>query len=284
MATESVRVFLDDETDPIAVHRPPARVVLDTTKLPDGEHVLRIQAIDSTGALGVRTLSFTVANGPGITVTGLRHGARVHGQIEIDVNAFAAGDPFNPERAESWGPIPVWMWVFCVVIAVWAAWYGLEYFVTPPAFAATPTYAANPALAQANAPATQSQAATPAPVGTNAAVGSTNVAGFNYATLGSQVYGQSCQACHGADGKGVPGAFPALAANAVVNGPAEAHIKIVLKGLSGKTIDGTHYAGQMPAFAAQLSDAQIAAVIDHERTSWGNHGATVTPDEVHADR
>jgi cytochrome c oxidase cbb3-type subunit 2 len=36
----------------------------------------------------------------------------------------------------------------------------------------------------------------------------------------------------------------------------------------------------MPAFAGQLSDAQIAAVVDFERTSWGNHGPTVTPEQV----
>jgi cytochrome c oxidase cbb3-type subunit 2 len=40
----------------------------------------------------------------------------------------------------------------------------------------------------------------------------------------------------------------------------------------------------MPAFAAQLSDAQIAAAIDHERTSWGNHGPLVTPSQVKSAR
>jgi mono/diheme cytochrome c family protein len=283
MEPETIRVFLDDDANPIAVHRPPARVVLDTTKLPDGEHVLRIQATDAAGNLGVRNVPFTVSNGPGITVTGLRQGSRVSGQLEIDINAFGSAEPFDPERAESWGPIPVWVWVFCVVVVVWAAWYGLEYFETPAAFAATPTFAANPALAAANAPATQSEVAAPAPV-INAAVGSKNVAGFDYSTLGAQVYAQSCQACHGATGTGVPGAFPALAGNAVVNGAGNAHIRIVLNGLSGAVIDGTHYTSQMPAFKSQLTDAQIAAVIDHERTSWGNHGPVVTPGQVHAER
>jgi len=40
----------------------------------------------------------------------------------------------------------------------------------------------------------------------------------------------------------------------------------------------------MPAFATQLSDAEIAAVVDHERTSWGNTGPIVTPEEVRKDR
>jgi mono/diheme cytochrome c family protein len=280
----SISVFLDDGTEPISVHRPPARVSIDTTKLPDGEHQLRIEAVDAVGNVGVRRMTFTVANGPGITVTGLRQGERVRGDIDIEINAFGAAEPFDPQRAESWGPIPVWMWVLATVIVLWAAWYGLEYFPTPAAFAATPTYAANPALAAANAPATVSQAPTPAAVSANAAVGSKNVAGFDYSTLGAQVYASNCASCHGATGTGVPGAFPPLAGDAVVNGPGGEHIRIVLNGLSGKTIGGTHYAGQMPSFKSQLSDAQIAAAIDHERTSWGNHGPAVTPDEVHADR
>ena len=280
----SLSVFLDDQREPISVCKPPARFSIDTTKLSDGEHSLRIDAVDAVGNVGTRCIRFTVANGPGITVNGLRNNSRVQGTIDLDINAFGSEEPFDPERAESFGPIPVWTWVLVAIVAAWAAWYGIEYIQTPAAFAATATYAANPALASANAPATQSQVPTPAPVAANAAVGSKNVAGFDYATLGAQVFAQSCQACHGADGKGVPGAFPALAGDPIVNGAAEAHIKIVLNGLSGKTISGTHYPGQMPAFASQLSDEQIAAVIDHERTSWGNHGTTVTPGEVHRDR
>jgi mono/diheme cytochrome c family protein len=280
----AISVFLDSSVEPISTHRPPARFSLDTTKLNDGEHVLRIHAVDALGNIGVRQVSFTVANGPGITVTGLRQGSRVRGQIDIEVNAFGAAEPFDPERAESYGPIPVWTWVLLAVIVAWGVWYGIEYFPTPAAFAATPTYAANPALAAANAPAMQSQVPTPAPVAANAALGSKNVAGFDYSTLGAQVYAQSCQACHGAEGAGVPGAFPSLANDPVVNGPGSAHVRIVLNGLSGKTIGGTQYAGQMPSFKSQLSDAQIAAVIDHERTSWGNHGPTVTPEEVHGAR
>lgn len=86
-------------------------------------------------------------------------------------------------------------------------------------------------------------------------------------------------------GAGTPGAFPALANDPVINGTeADVHVKIVLHGLAGKTINGEHFAAQMPAFASQLTDAQIAAVVDHERTSWGNHGRAVTPQQVLHDR
>ena len=281
----SISIFVDDAADPIATYKPPARFHLDTTHFADGEHVLRIQAVDAVGNVGTRRIPFVVSNGPGITVTGLRAGSRVRGTVEIDVNAFGSDEPFDPVRAESSGPVPVWTWVFFAVIVAWAAWYGIEFFPTPEAFAKTPTYAPNPALATANAPAGETRAQTPAPIARQPAVGSKNVAGFDYTALGAQTYAANCQSCHGETGAGVPGAFPPLAGDPVVNGSdADAHIRIVLHGLSGKAINGTHYAAQMPAFAGQLSDAQIAAVIDHERTSWQNHGPIVTPEEVSRDR
>ena len=39
------------------------------------------------------------------------------------------------------------------------------------------------------------------------------------------------------------------------------------------------YSSQMPAFP-QLSDEDIASIVDHERTSFGNNAPTVTPDAV----
>ncbi len=280
-----VRVYLDDSDTPIASYRPPARVHLDTRAFPDGEHVLRIEAVDAVGSVGVRKIPFVVSNGPGITVTGLRAGSRVRGAIDLDVNAFSAEEPFDPVRAESPGPIPVWTWVLIVIIGVWAMWYGLEFFPTPAAFAQTPTYAPNPTIAAAVGPATQTGSQTAAPVAANAAAGSKNVAGFDYSALGAQVYSQNCASCHGEAGAGTPGVFPALAGDPIVNGSdADAHVKIVIHGLSGKSIGGKVFAAQMPAFGPQLSDAQIAAVVDHERTSWGNNGPTITPAEVTRDR
>jgi mono/diheme cytochrome c family protein len=281
----SISIFLDDAAEPLATYEPPATFQLDTTAVPDGEHVLRIQAVDAIGNVGVRRIPFTVANGPGITVTGLRTGSRIRGKVTLNVNAFGANEPFDPVRAESSGPVPVWTWVFFAIIVVWAAWYGLEYFKTPAEFAQTPTFAQNPGLAAANAPASQTTVGSPAPIAKNAAVGSKNVAGFDYSSLGAQVYSQSCASCHGQAGSGTPTVFPPLAGDPIVNGAnADAHIKIVMHGLSGKLIGGKTYASQMPAFGAQLNDAQIAAVIDHERTSWGNHGPTVTPAQVTRDR
>lgn len=105
------------------------------------------------------------------------------------------------------------------------------------------------------------------------------------AASGSKLFVANCAACHGAQGAGVPGVFPALAGNPVVNAkdPTE-HITVVLHGLHDKAINGATYAAQMPSFASQLTDAQIADIIDHERTSWGNHAPTVTAKDVAAVR
>ncbi|NYT79850.1 cytochrome c [Alcaligenaceae bacterium] len=105
------------------------------------------------------------------------------------------------------------------------------------------------------------------------------------AANGLKLFAANCAACHGAQGAGVPGVFPPLAGNPVVNAadPTE-HITVVLNGLHGKAIDGTTYAAEMPTFAAHLSDAEIADIIGHERTSWGNHAPTITAKDVAAVR
>jgi cbb3-type cytochrome c oxidase subunit III len=104
--------------------------------------------------------------------------------------------------------------------------------------------------------------------------------GFD-AVAGAQLFDANCAACHGAEGKGVPGAFPPLAGDPIVNAPNPTdQISTVLDGLQGKEIGGQKYSAQMPSFATLLSDQQIADVIDHERTSWGNHGSLITSAEV----
>jgi len=101
------------------------------------------------------------------------------------------------------------------------------------------------------------------------------------ADAGASLYGSRCAACHQANGKGLPGAFPPLAADPVVTAadPAE-HVRVVLFGRKGAVIGGVSYPGEMPAWGPQLSDEEIAAVVNHERTSFGNHAPTVKPTDV----
>ncbi|MDB5042355.1 MAG: cytochrome [Candidatus Eremiobacteraeota bacterium] len=268
-----VELFLDGSLTPFATYHPPAVFSLDTRTLEDGPHTLQIRATDTLGKVGRRSIAFTVQNGPGITLTGLREGSLVGGTVEVAVNAFGGEEPFDPHRAESLATVPVWVWVMCSLVVLWAAWYAIEFFPTPQQFANTATYAANPAAL----------AAQPAPAGANAPPafsGKGSAGGFDYAASGATVFTANCASCHGAGGTGVPGVFPPLVNDPVVTAkdPAQ-HVTILLKGLQGKAIGGKPYSGQMPSFP-QLSDADIAAVIDHERTSWGNQAPIVTPDAV----
>lgn len=94
---------------------------------------------------------------------------------------------------------------------------------------------------------------------------------------GEQVYTTHCAVCHQATGQGVPGVFPALQGGPIATGPVEGHLNIVLNGGRPGTA--------MPAFAQQLSDADIAAVVTFERNSWGNKtGDTVQAKDVKAAR
>jgi cytochrome c oxidase subunit II len=96
---------------------------------------------------------------------------------------------------------------------------------------------------------------------------------------GEKVYGSYCVACHQANGRGLPGAFPPLDGDHTVLGPGKPQIVTVLKGKPGTA---------MAAFDKQLSDVEIAAVITFTRHAWSNAGKgehpTVMPKEVLAER
>jgi cytochrome c oxidase cbb3-type subunit II len=105
------------------------------------------------------------------------------------------------------------------------------------------------------------------------------------AAKGASLYAANCSACHQATGAGLPGAFPPLKGNEVVNDDdATEHIHVVLHGLQATQVGGVVYGGAMPPFAARLNDAEIAQIIDYERTSWGNHGRSATATQVAAER
>jgi len=105
------------------------------------------------------------------------------------------------------------------------------------------------------------------------------------AAKGRALFVTHCEACHQANGEGIPGAFPPLKGNAVVNdADATKHIQVLLHGLQGSTIGGVAYSSPMPSFAGLLGDADIARIIDYERGAWGNHGTPVTAAQVAAER
>lgn len=97
---------------------------------------------------------------------------------------------------------------------------------------------------------------------------------FAWEELGLSVFNANCSACHGAQGAGIPGAFPPLAGHVTdllaAEGGKELLANILVYGMVGQIdVNGVSYVGAMPAWG-HLSDEEIAAVINHVLTSWGN--------------
>jgi hypothetical protein len=135
-----VRVFLDDDPQPIIDSELPTDVVLDTHRMDDGPHRLTIRAQDQKGREGIEQIPFKVQNGPGIIVSGLDANATRRGVVRFSVDAFSASDAFEPRRAEARSLIPVWVWVLSLFVVAWAVWYAARMWDVPAEFSQTPTY------------------------------------------------------------------------------------------------------------------------------------------------
>jgi mono/diheme cytochrome c family protein len=97
------------------------------------------------------------------------------------------------------------------------------------------------------------------------------------AERGAKLYAQHCAQCHGDQGQGVAGAYPALAGNRAVTlaNPANL-VHTVRNGGFAPATTGHPRPFGMPPFVLVLGDADIAAVLTHIRTAWGNQAAGVT--------
>jgi cytochrome c oxidase subunit 2 len=86
---------------------------------------------------------------------------------------------------------------------------------------------------------------------------------------GEKVFAANCVACHQANGKGIPGTFPALDGDEkFVLAPKKGQILTVLNGHPGTA---------MQAFRDQLNDVEIASVITYTRNAWSNAGKGPDP-------
>jgi len=97
---------------------------------------------------------------------------------------------------------------------------------------------------------------------------------------GVALFTANCQACHQENGEGLKGAFPPLkGSNIVLSDSAELMVNIIMNGYTG--IESQGY-GPMPPVGTtnNLSAAEISAIMNHEKTSWGNNAKKVTPDEI----
>lgn len=99
---------------------------------------------------------------------------------------------------------------------------------------------------------------------------------------GAALYANNCQACHQPNGEGLKGAFPSLKGSAVVQDDSpDKMIGIIMQGYTARESEG--YPAMPPIGAInKLTAPQIHAIINHERTSWGNHAREIPLEEVEA--
>ncbi len=110
--------------------------------------------------------------------------------------------------------------------------------------------------------------------------GSTDL--YSQMQAGEKLYQTYCTACHQANGQGLAGAFPPLAASDYMLADKNRAIKTVIGGLSGEiTVNGKTYNAVMPNLS-YLNDEQVANVVTYVMNSWGNEGFQVSSAEVAA--
>jgi mono/diheme cytochrome c family protein len=98
---------------------------------------------------------------------------------------------------------------------------------------------------------------------------------------GRKIYERECVECHGREGAGEPGAYPALAGNRAVTMSVPANvIRVVLSGGYLPATAGNPRPYGMPPFAQVLNDAEMAAVVSYVRGAWGNDASAVTQLQV----
>lgn len=132
MATHShlhrttVFLYIDDEPNPIAELESPVVFDLDTTKLTDGKHVLKIVS-KGKGKEGIKITPFIVQNGPKIHLDGLKDNATINGVVPLMLNAYSntESQSFLIKGSETPSTVPVWVWVLILTILAWGVFYSI---------------------------------------------------------------------------------------------------------------------------------------------------------------
>ena len=97
---------------------------------------------------------------------------------------------------------------------------------------------------------------------------------------GKKVYETYCISCHMENGKGVEGAFPALVKTGNLSDKNRL-VKIILQGMRGPLkINGISFDGEMAGI--EMTDKEVADVINYIRNTWGNKAPLVQVSEIPA--
>jgi mono/diheme cytochrome c family protein len=94
-------------------------------------------------------------------------------------------------------------------------------------------------------------------------------------------YTKHCATCHGDHGEGKAGRYPSLAGNpAVVLAQPDNLIQMALYGGYGPSTQDRPRPHGMPPYLFTLNNQQIADVLNHIRSQWGNQAPAVSPVQV----
>lgn len=97
---------------------------------------------------------------------------------------------------------------------------------------------------------------------------------------GAELYTANCQGCHQENGEGLKGAFPPLKGSKVVlDDNPELMVNIIMNGYEGRIKEGF---GPMPPVGTNnnLSPEEIVAIMNHEKSSWGNNAKKVDAEDI----
>lgn len=124
-----IKLFLDEEEYPFAEFEPPVKFNMDTRKIPDGKHQLKIVARSSQGVEGQKIIPFEVRNGPEISVLGLEKNEVVDMQVPLTINAYGSEtqDQFIIKGSETPKAIPSGIWALLISFLAFALYYLIMY-------------------------------------------------------------------------------------------------------------------------------------------------------------
>lgn len=95
---------------------------------------------------------------------------------------------------------------------------------------------------------------------------------------GKMLYTNNCAACHQGNGEGLKGAFPSLKESPIVlSENLEQYVNIIMLGYDARP---EYAVMNAVGIDNNLTAEEVTAIINYERTSWGNTAKTVTLEEV----
>jgi mono/diheme cytochrome c family protein len=178
-----------------------------------------------------------------------------------------------PEPEEGTRAIPKFVLAWIAILIIWGVGYYAWQIGKPllGGDSRTPVATAHQESRPANDPSAETLGASGSE--NSASVSNTASAIPN----GAAIFSAQCSACHQANGQGIPGAFPPLAASEWMVADSAIPVAIVHDGLQGKIeVAGNQYQGAMPRFGGQLSDTELAAVLSYARSQWGNDASEIS--------